>query len=101
VLNCLVFVAQFWIGFSPQGYADMAAKDLVVNFFEVYLAAPIIVISGVAYKLWFKTRWVRVAEIDLVTGRREDADEVAVLKELDRIERIEWPWWRRGYEFLC
>jgi hypothetical protein len=49
----------------------------------------------------FKTRWVRVAEIDLVTGRREDADEVAVLKELDRIERTEWPWWRRGYEFLC
>ncbi|KAH8798818.1 amino-acid permease inda1, partial [Hyaloscypha sp. PMI_1271] len=101
VLNCLVFVAQFWIGFSPLGYADMAAKDLVENFFEVYLAAPIIVVSGVVYKLWFKTRWVRVAEIDLVTGRREDADEVAVLKELDRIERTEWPWWRRGYEFLC
>ncbi|KAH8794728.1 amino-acid permease inda1 [Hyaloscypha finlandica] len=101
VLNCLVFVAQFWIGFSPLGYADMAAKDLVQNFFEVYLAAPIIVVSGVVYKLWFKTRWVRVAEIDLVTGRREDADEVAVLKELDRIERTEWPWWRRGYEFLC
>jgi amino acid transporter len=101
VLNCLVFVAQFWIGFSPLGYADMAAKDLVENFFEVCLAAPIIVVSGVVYKLWFKTRWVRVAEIDLATGRREDADEVAVLKELDRVERTEWPWWRRGYEFLC
>src|ERR1700681_3795628 len=32
VLNCLVFVAQFWIGFSPQGYADMTAKALVQNF---------------------------------------------------------------------
>jgi yeast amino acid transporter len=101
ILNFLVFVAQFWIGFSPQGYADMTAAELVENFFEVYLAAPIILISFVGYKLWFKTRWVRTAEIDLVTGRREDADEVAVLKELDRVERTEWPWWRRGYEFLC
>lgn len=79
----------------------MTKGELVENFFEVYLAAPIIVISYAVYKLWFKTRWVRVAEIDLVTGRREDADEVAVLKELDRVERMEWPWWRRGYEFLC
>ncbi|PMD43509.1 putative amino acid permease [Hyaloscypha variabilis F] len=101
VLNALVFVAQFWVGFSPQGYASMSANALVENFFEVYLAAPIIVVSGIAYKLWFKTRWVRLAEIDLVTGRREDADQVAVLKEADRVERKGWPWWRRGYELLC
>jgi yeast amino acid transporter len=55
----------------------------------------------VLYKVFFRTRWVRTAEIDLVTGRREDADEVAALKELDRVERQGWPWWRRGYEFLC
>ncbi|PMD28170.1 amino acid permease [Hyaloscypha hepaticicola] len=101
VLNVLVFVAQFWIGFSPQGYASMTAGALVENFFEVYLAAPVIVLSGVVYKVVFRTRWVRIAEIDLVTGRREDADEVAALKELDRVERQGWPWWRRGYEFLC
>ena len=79
----------------------MSANALVENFFEVYLAAPIIVVSGIAYKLWFTTRWVRLAEIDLVTGRREDADQVAVLKEADRVERKGWPWWRRGYELLC
>jgi yeast amino acid transporter len=79
----------------------MTAGALVENFFEVYLAAPVIVLSGVLYKVVFRTRWVRTAEIDLVTGRREDADEVAALKELDRVERQGWPWWRRGYEFLC
>lgn len=97
----LVFVAQFWIGFSPQGYSSMTSGELVEDFFEVYLAAPIIVISGVTYKLWFRTRWVRTDEIDLVTGRREDAEEVAVLKEMDRVERQGWHWWRRGYEILC
>jgi amino acid transporter len=101
VLNVLVFVAQFWIGFSPQGYSSMTNAELVENFFEVYLAAPIIVVSGVAYKVWFRTRWVRTNEIDLVTGRREDAEEVAVLKEMDRVERQGWPWWRRSYEILC
>lgn len=79
----------------------MTTSALIENFFEVYLAAPIIVVSFVAYKLWFRTKWVKTADIDLVTGRREDAEEIVVLKELDRVERAEWPWWRRGYEILC
>lgn len=50
LFNSLVFVAQFWTGFAPVGYASMTTGELVVNFFEVYLAAPIILISYVGYK---------------------------------------------------
>lgn len=101
ILNALVFVAQFWIGFAPQGYASMGAGALVENFFEVYLAAPVILVSGMGYKLWFRTRWVRVQEIDLVTGRREGAEEIEVLKALDEVERAEWSWWRKVYDYFC
>ncbi|KAE8444313.1 hypothetical protein EG329_000623 [Mollisiaceae sp. DMI_Dod_QoI] len=86
LFNSLVFVAQFWVGFSPEGYQDMTASALATNFFEVYLAAPIILISYAGYKLWFKTRFVKTRDIDLVTGVRDTKEELAVLKELDRAE---------------
>jgi amino acid transporter len=79
----------------------MTGKELVVNFFEVYLAAPIILVCGVVYKIWFRTRWIRVAEIDLVTGRKDSVEEVARLKEMDHAERMGWRWWRRVYDYLC
>ncbi|MAD83878.1 MAG: hypothetical protein CL912_13025 [Deltaproteobacteria bacterium] len=81
IFNLLVFVAQFWVGFAPQGYASMSTKDLVVGFFEVYLAAPIIVVSFVVYKIWYRTRWVRISELDLLTGLAYGKDE------LERVER--------------
>ena len=65
LFNSLVFGAQFWTGFGPVGYASMMTGELVINFFEVYLAAPIILIGYVVYKLWFKTRFVKVSEMDL------------------------------------
>jgi amino acid transporter len=79
----------------------MGPAALVENFFEGYLAAPVILASGIGYKLWFRTRWVRVSEIDLVTGRREGAEEIEVLKALDGVERSEWSWWHKVYDYFC
>jgi amino acid transporter len=93
IFNCLVFVAQFWVGFSPEGYQDMTTGELVVNFFEVYLAAPIIVISYVGYKLWFKTRFVILRDVDLVTGIRDSGEDLKKLKEIDREDFRAMPWW--------
>lgn len=101
VFNALVFVAQFWVGIAPQGYASMSTKDLVVGFFEVYLAAPIIIISFVVYKVWYRTRWVRIGEVDLLTGLAYSKEELETLREGDRAERMEWSWWRRAYELSC
>ncbi|KUJ13813.1 amino acid permease [Mollisia scopiformis] len=101
VLNSLVFVAQFWTGFSPEGYQDMTTSDLVINFFEVYLAAPIIVISYVGYKLWFKTRFVKLADVDLATGIRDSGEDLRVLKEMDKLEFNARPWWGKLYQIFC
>ena len=101
VLNSLVFVTQFWTGFSPVGYASMTTNELVINLFQVYLAAPIIVISGVGYKLWFKTHFVKTADIDITTGIRESEEDLAALKESDRAIQRGRVWWKRIYYVFC
>ena len=101
VFNSLVFVAQFWTGFSPEGYATMTANELAVNFFEVYLAAPIIVVSYIGYKLWFKTKFVKVSEIDISTGIRDTGKDLQALKDMDRAENEARPIWLRLYYFFC
>jgi amino acid transporter len=79
----------------------MSAGELVEGFFEVYLAAPIIVASYVGYKVWFGTRWVRLQEVDLRTGIREGMDELQELKEKENAEEMEQSWWKRTYYFFC
>ena len=76
----------------------MSTKDLVVGFFEVYLAAPIIMVSFVLYKICYRTTWVRISEMDLLTGLAYGKDELELLREADRAERAEWRWWRKIYE---
>jgi amino acid transporter len=98
VFNSLVFVAQFWTGFSPEGYASMTANELVVNFFEVYLAAPIILVSYIGYKLWFKTKFVKLSEIDISTGKNITGDDLQILKDMDRADYEAKPWWGKA---LC
>ncbi|KAJ5977884.1 hypothetical protein N7501_001226 [Penicillium viridicatum] len=99
IFNCLVLVAQFWVGFAPIGYAEMTAQELVYNFFSVYLAAPVVLVSYVGYKLVYKTKFIRPSEADLVTGRR-DLD-VQHLIEQERAEQKEWPAWKKVYNFFC
>lgn len=99
IFNALVLVAQFWTGFAPVGYADMTSSELVESFFEVYLAAPIVIIMYVAYKLWRRTSIVRSDTMDLHTGRRElDLDQL--LAE-ERAEKAQWPMWKKAYKFFC
>ncbi|PLB54241.1 amino acid transporter [Aspergillus steynii IBT 23096] len=97
--NCLVLVAQFWVGFSPIGYADMTSGELVENFFSVYLAAPVVLAFYIPYKLYFKTPFLRAKDMDLQTGRR-DLD-IQYLIEQERAEQAEWPAWKKLYKFFC
>ncbi|KAL9008146.1 MAG: hypothetical protein Q9173_006696 [Seirophora scorigena] len=54
-----------------QGYTaflnPFSPKDFVVN----YILLPVFVILMVGYKLWKKTKIVKLAEMDLWTGRRD------------------------------
>jgi yeast amino acid transporter len=99
VFNCLVLIAQFWTGFAPVGYADMSTSELIKGFFETYLAAPIVVLMYLGYKFWYKTPFIRSADMDLHTGRR-DLDISELIAE-ERAERAAWPAWKRWYKFFC
>jgi yeast amino acid transporter len=97
--NVLVLVVQFWVGFAPVGYADMTAGELVQSWFQVYLAAPIVLLFYLPYKFYWKTPFVTVDMMDLKTGRR-DLDLGQLLAE-ERAERAAWPAWKRVYKWLC
>lgn len=99
VFNCLVLMAQFWTGFAPVGYGENTPAENTEYFFEAYLAAPVIIIFYVIYKIYYRTPFVRSYNMDLHTGRRE-LDLAELLAE-ERAERAAWPRWKKIYKLLC
>jgi amino acid transporter len=73
--------------------------DAVQTFFLQFLCAPIVAAFYVGYKLWFRTRIVRIADIDVDTGRRGFNLPVLVAHEVEEMKA--WPTWKRVYRFLC
>ncbi|KAF2769322.1 amino acid permease [Teratosphaeria nubilosa] len=99
ILNVLVLIAQFWTGAWPIGYADDTAGEQTEAFFEAYLAAPVVILFYIVYKIWKKTGFVRAHNMDLHTGIRDL--NVAELIEEEKAERAAWPRWKKGYKFFC
>ncbi|OAP56523.1 hypothetical protein AYL99_09702 [Fonsecaea erecta] len=99
-MNILILIAQFWTGFAPVGYAEMSASELVENFFEVYLAAPIVIAMYVGYKLVKRTKIRKTTEIDITSGRREIHNLREILEEERRIQAT-WPWWKKIWKTVC
>jgi amino acid transporter len=99
IFNCLVLIAQLWTGFAPIGYRDLSASAITVNFFQVYLAAPIVILCYVPYKIMYKTKVVRSYNMDLHSGIREL--NLAELIAEERVERAAWPRWKKMYKFFC
>lgn len=98
-MNCLILVAQFWTGFAPVGYADMSASERVKGFFEVYLAAPIVIVMYIGYKLWYRTKFRKTREIDITSGRRE-LNLKEILEEERKIQAA-WPWYKKVWKTVC
>lgn len=95
----LVLIAQFWTGFAPVGYEEMTAGERVQNWFQVYLAAPLVIICYVVYKILRKTSIKRIKDIDIVSGRR-DMNLKEILAE-ERAIQAKWPWWKKVYRTIC
>ncbi|KAK5951670.1 histidine permease [Knufia fluminis] len=98
-MNILILIAQFWTGFSPIGWQDKSTAWLVQNFFQAYLAAPVIVAFYIVYKVWKRPGYVRLRDVDLFTGRRDL--NVKMLVAMEREEQRTWPRWKKIYKFLC
>ncbi|KAF1966897.1 AAT family amino acid transporter [Bimuria novae-zelandiae CBS 107.79] len=99
IFNLLVLVAQFWTGFAPVGYAEMTTNELVENFFKAYLALPIVASCYIIFKIVKKTRFKRINEIDVTSGRRE-MDLPAILAA-ERAEQAQWPKWKKIWHIIC
>ncbi|KAF3934929.1 hypothetical protein ABW19_dt0207226 [Dactylella cylindrospora] len=93
-LNCLVIGTQFWTSLFPIGEGPS-----VLGFFSTFLCVPVILLCYLGYKIWFRTKWVKLEEMDLVSGRRE-LDLSALLAD-ERDERASWPAWKRIYKVFC
>ncbi|KAL8730448.1 MAG: hypothetical protein Q9166_004086 [cf. Caloplaca sp. 2 TL-2023] len=103
IFNFLVLVAQFWIGCSPvqprYGEPIHGTSALVQNFFQAYLAVPVVLLCYIVYKVTYRTPFMRCKEMDLSTGVREL--NLGELKAEEEYERSTWPKWKKAYKFLC
>ncbi|CAF1271991.1 unnamed protein product [Adineta steineri] len=94
LLNILCLIAQFYIAVSPI-HGSVSAQ----SFFEAYLAAPILIISYIIWKIWKKTPFMRPSTIDLQTGRR--MLNVQQLIDEEKAERRTWPIWKKVFYECC
>jgi amino acid permease len=88
-LCTLIFIVEFYLAIWPLG-----AKFTAQTFFASYLSVPLFIIMYLGYKvsliqtrlrkIWFRTKFVRASEMDLMTGRRFYREE----KPLSEIEEI-------------
>lgn len=103
IFNILVLIAQFWVGIAPipdsNGVRITGAVHLVSNFFQAYLAMPVVLLFYIPYKIYHKTPFMRCKDMDLRTGIRE-----LNLKELlaeEEVEKASWPKWKKAYKVVC
>jgi amino acid transporter len=99
ILNCLVLVTQFWTAAWPIGYGTHSASRIAKNFFLAYLAAPVVILFYILYKIYYRTPFMKTSDMDLQTGRR--ALDTPALIEMERIEKSQLPKWKRIYKKFC
>ncbi|KAF2022571.1 amino-acid permease inda1 [Setomelanomma holmii] len=89
----IVLIAQFYTAVSPIGTRLGTASD----FFSAYLALFVVAAFWLAGYLWKREGWLRTAQMDVDTGRRElDWD----LINAERAEIATWPTWKRVFHRL-
>jgi amino acid transporter len=102
--NILVLIAQFWVSVSPiippnaPGDARWP-RGVARQFFLEYMAVPIVLVMYLVHKLWYRTKVVRIKDMDVDTGRRDFNLPILVAQE--REEMGGWPAWKRCYRFFC
>lgn len=70
-----------------QGYTAFLNPFSVTDFVINYILLPVFLLFFIVYKLWNKTKLVKLEEMDIWTGRRELLDQEEVRKP-----RSCWSW---------
>jgi len=95
----LILAAQFWVALDPIGSSSSTPMEIATDFFEAYLAAPVVLLFYAYYKIVYRTSFVKIADIDLDTGR--DPYENTRWRDKLRVDKSEWPRWKVIYKTLC
>lgn len=96
ILIVLVLIAQFYIAVAPLDEEPSAEL-----FFQSYLAAFIIFLFYIGYKI-VRRDWsfyVKIQDIDLQSGRREL--NLGPELEKEREEQAQWPAWKKFWHWFC
>lgn len=104
VFNCLVLVTQTWVAITPIEM-DSAPEppspiERARSYFVSCLALPVVLCFALGHKLWFRTSYVKVEDMDIDTGRR-DFGRIGIIKAQEEEERRTWPRWKRIYRVVC
>jgi amino acid transporter len=84
----IVLIAQFYTAISPIGVSVGTAE----TFFKNYLAVFVVAVFWVAGYFWKREGWLRTAQMDVDTGRRE-LDWDTINREREEIKT--WPAWKQ------
>lgn len=92
-LNILCLIAQFYLAVSP-----IHKKPSAENFFQSYLAFPIVILFFIGYKAYYND-WkfgVDLASVNLDEGRRElDIEQIRKEKAEEKLRKKSMPLWKR------
>ncbi|KAF2154125.1 AAT family amino acid transporter [Myriangium duriaei CBS 260.36] len=77
-LNIMCLIAQFYVAVWPIGGGS--GSSLAIAFFQAYLAAPLVIVLYLFWKVWARdwTLFVRVQDMDITTGLRENLEDLSV-----------------------
>ncbi|WFD18465.1 hypothetical protein MCAP1_000668 [Malassezia caprae] len=92
-LCILVIIATFYASAFPIGEGKENGNERAEDFFNGMISLVVVIVFGLAWKLIARTRFVRIGEMDIYTGRREAvSDEVL---EQEQAEKRAKPTWKR------
>ncbi|SCU99001.1 LAME_0G01398g1_1 [Lachancea meyersii CBS 8951] len=100
VIMVCVLIGQFWVAIAPVGTDKLDAN----NFFENYLALPILVVLYFGYKLWTKDwrLYIPSEQVDLNTGRKVFDEDLVKQEDAEYEEHIRNSGWlRRVGHYWC
>lgn len=99
--NIIVLAAQFWVAIAPIGNGG---KLDVNNFFQNYLAFPVLVFFYFGYKLWFRDwkLFIPADKVDLESHRKIFDADLIKQEDFEHKEKIKnSSLWVRALDFWC
>ncbi|WFD44713.1 hypothetical protein MPSI1_003383 [Malassezia psittaci] len=98
VMNIIVVIASFYAGAFPIGEGEMTAQERASSFFNYMLSLPVALVFFLGHKIYSRSRYVRLSEIDIHTGRR-DPVSLEVLEQ-ERAEDRAKPFYLKIIDFF-